>query len=376
MTSPTTSTGSPTTTYDVTTEQIAACVPALQAWSTALTAAQKAVSAYAGALTTVQQQLAAQQSAANTGSGSTGSSSSSRSGTTGTGSAAATGGTGTTGGTTAGTGGAEAPGGTGGGSTATSEESKQAKILSDQAGITEAEQNLSAAQANLAASTLTAPIGGVVGSVGLTAGQSETSSSGITIVGEGAATVTVPVPLAKLPPIKVGQQATVTPPGLGQLAGTVTQISMLPTSSGTSGSTGTGSSTVTYDVTMTLPSTPQTLASGTYATTTITTASAKDVLTVPVSAVPGVTSGTARVSVVKDGVATETTVSVGAVGGGLAEIRSGLTEGEQVVIADVQAALPTNSSQNVRGVTGPTGGGAFTGGGGGGGTVVTRSGRG
>jgi multidrug efflux pump subunit AcrA (membrane-fusion protein) len=174
------------------------------------------------------------------------------------------------------------------------------------------------------------------------------------------------VPLSKLPSVKVGQPATVTPPGLGQLTGTVTQISMLPAASGTSGSTGASSSTVTYDVTVTLPSTPQTLASGTYAMTTITTASAKDVLTVPVSAVPGVTSGTARVAVLKDGVATETTVTVGAVGGGLAEIRSGLTEGQQVVIADVQAALPTNSSQNVRGVTGPTGGGAFTGGAGGG----------
>jgi len=366
----------------VTAAQIAACVPALQAWSTALTAAQKAVSTYAGALTAAQKQLAQQQTSANsssgstqptngsTGSGSTGSGSSSRtgtSGTSGTGSTGSTGGSGTT-------------GGTGGGSTATSEEAKQAKILTDQADITEAEQNLSAAQADLAASTLTAPLGGVVGSVGLTAGQSETSSSGITIVGDGAATVTVPVPLTKLPSIKVGQQATVTPPGLGRLSGTVTQISMLPSSSGSSGSTGSSSSTVTYDVTVTLPSTPQTLASGTYATTTITTASAKDVLTVPVSAVPGVTSGTARVGVLKDGVVTETTVTVGAVGGGLAEVRSGLTEGQQVVIADVKAALPTNSSQNVRGVTGP-GGGAFTGGGAGGavpggGTVVTRSGRG
>jgi RND family efflux transporter MFP subunit len=249
----------------------------------------------------------------------------------------------------------------------TSEEAKQAKILSDQAAITEAEQNLTAAQTNLASSTLTAPIGGVVGSVGLTAGQSESSSAGITIVGEGAATVTVPVPLAKLPSIKVGQQAAVTPPGLGRLTGSVTQISMLPTSS--SSGSGSSSSTVTYDVVITLPDTPQTLASGTYATATVTTASASDVLTVPVSAVPGVTSGASRVGVLKDGAVSETTVTVGAVGGGLAEIRTGLTEGEQIVIADVQAALPTNNSPNVRGVTGPTGPGGgtvrFTGTGGG-----------
>jgi multidrug efflux pump subunit AcrA (membrane-fusion protein) len=211
-----------------------------------------------------------------------------------------------------------------------------------------------------------------VGSVGLTAGQSETSSSGITIVGDGAATVTVPVPLAKLPSIKVGQTATVTPPGLGQLTGSVTQISMLPSSSSSGSATGSStSSSVTYDVTVTLPSTPQTLATGTYATTSVTTAAASDVLTIPVSAVPGVTSGTARVGVLKDGAVTQTTVTVGAVGGGLAEIRSGLSEGEQVVIADVQAALPTNNSQNVRGVTGPGGGTArFSGTGGTGGAAV------
>ncbi|HEY6742365.1 MAG TPA: HlyD family efflux transporter periplasmic adaptor subunit, partial [Lapillicoccus sp.] len=227
--------------------------------------------------------------------------------------------------------------------------------------ITEAEQNLTSAQTNLAASTLTAPIGGVVGSVAITPGQSESPSTGVTIVGEGAATVTVPVPLAKLPSVKVGQAAVVTPPGLGQQTGSVTQISMLPTSTGSSASSGSGgssssnSSTVTYDVTVTLPSTPQTLASGTYATTTITTASATDVITVPVSAVPEVTSGQARVGVLSNGAVTPTTVTVGAVGGGRAEIRSGLTEGDQVVLADVQAALPTNSSQNVRGVTGPGG---------------------
>ncbi len=169
------------------------------------------------------------------------------------------------------------------------------------------------------------------------------------------------VPLAKLPVIKVGQAAAVTPPGLGRLTGSVTQVSMLPSSSGSSSSTG---STVTYDVVVTLPSTPQTLATGTYAMATITTAAAADVLTVPVSAVPGVTSGAARVGVLKEGVVTETPVTVGAVGGGLAEIRTGLTDGEQVVIADVQAALPTNNSQNVRGVTGPTGVTRFTGAGG------------
>ena len=210
---------------------------------------------------------------------------------------------------------------------------------------------MTAAQTNLDASTLTAPIGGVVGAIGITPGQSETSSAGVTIVGGGAATVTVPVPLAKLPSIKVGQAATVNPPGLGVLKGSVTQIAMLPTAT-----TGAAAATVTYAVTVTLPDTPTTLATGSYAATTITIAQVANVLTVPVSAVPGATSGATRVTVVKDGVATPTAVTVGAVGGGLAEIRTGLTSGEQVAIADVTSALPTNGSTNVRGLTGGTGG--------------------
>jgi multidrug efflux pump subunit AcrA (membrane-fusion protein) len=174
--------------------------------------------------------------------------------------------------------------------------------------------------------------------------------------------VTVQVPVAKLPAIAVGQAATVTPPGLGTLKGSVTQIALLPTAT-----TGAASATVTYAVTVTLPDTPTTLATGSYAPTTITTAQVAKVLTVPVSAVPGVTSGATRVTVLKDGVPTPTVVTVGAVGGGLAEIRTGLTSGDQVVIADVDSALPTNGSTNVRGLTGGGGppGGVRVGAGGG-----------
>jgi RND family efflux transporter MFP subunit len=376
----------------VTPQQIATCVPALQAWSTALTAAQKAVTTYASALTAVQKQLAEQKtassgSAAGSGSTATGSTSGSgagsssgssgSSGRTSSGPSGSTGSSGSSGssGFSGSSGSSGASGSTGSSSSSASKASgtaggsgslsteaadaaKQAKILGDQASITEAEQNLTQAQTNLTASTLTSPIGGVVGSIGITPGQTESPSTGLTIVGEGAATVTIPVPLAKLPSVKAGQTAVVTPPGLGQLTGSVTQISMLPASTGSSALSGFGASssaTVNYNVTVTLPSTPQTLASGTYATTTITTASAADVLTVPVSAVPEVSSGQARVSVLSNGALTSTTVTVGAVGGGRAEIRSGLNEGDQVVLADVQAALPTNNTPNLRGLTGPGG---------------------
>ena len=346
----------------MTPEQIATCIPALQSWSTALGAAQTAVSSYATALTAAQKQLSKPATTGATGAtGGTGSAG----GSGGAGAATSSPTTSSTAAKSAATGStatkSTAGSGTSAGtqSTAGAEESQEAKVLSDQATITAAEQAVTAAQANLDASTLVAPIGGVVGAIGLTPGQAETSSTTISIVGDGAATVTVPVPLAKLPSISVGQTATVNPPGLGVLKGSVTQIALLPAST-----TGAAAATVTYDVTVTLPTTPTTLATGSYASTTITTAQVANVLTVPVSAVPGSASGSTRVAVLKDGVSTPTAVTVGAVGGGLAEIRSGLTAGDQVILADVSSALPTNSTTNVRGLTGGNGPGGAGGAGG------------
>jgi len=188
----------------------------------------------------------------------------------------------------------------------------------------------------------------VVGQIAVAAGQGESGSQGVTIVGGGAATVTVQVPLANLPAVKQGEAATVNPPGLGPIKGSVFQVSLLPASSTTS--------PPTYAVTVLLPDTPQTLATGSKVSTSIVTAAVSNVLTVPASALPGFTSGSAQVQLLRNGRLTTAAVRVGAVGGGLVEIQSGLTQGDQVVIADANAALPTNQTANVRGLTG--GGGA------------------
>jgi len=64
-------------------------------------------------------------------------------------------------------------------------------------------------------------------------------------------------------------------------------------------------------------------------------------------------------------------VQVGAVGPDLTEIKSGLSEGQQVVIADLNAPLPSNTTTRL-GAGG--GGGAFGGGGGFGGATIGRGG--
>jgi hypothetical protein len=85
----------------------------------------------------------------------------------------------------------------------------------------------------------------------------------------------------------------------------------------------------------------------------VTVATAKEVLTVPTSAVRG-----GVVTVLSGDQTSSVLVTVGAVGSSRIEIKDGLVEGDQVVLADLNSPLPTNEEQ-----TGP--GGGFVGGNGG-----------
>jgi multidrug efflux pump subunit AcrA (membrane-fusion protein) len=240
------------------------------------------------------------------------------------------------------------------------------RVASDQVAVQSAEAALKTAQANLADATLTAPIAGTVAALSLTPGASSGSTS-ITIVGAGAVDVTVDVPLASLPKIKVGQAATVTAAGSPTpMAGAVHSISLLPASSTTT--------SVSYPVVVRVPEPTASLASGSTATATITLASASNVVTVPNSAITTLISGTGFVQVVKGGKVTRTLVRTGAVGMTMTQVTSGLTVGQQVVIANLSEALPTTTTNTRFGArTGTSGltsgltgaGGGFAGGAGG-----------
>ena len=171
-----------------------------------------------------------------------------------------------------------------------------------------------------------------------------------------SATVTV----EQLQKLAVGQAATVTPVGTSdKIPGTVTQVGTLPDPS---------AETVAYPVTVTIDQPPASLAAGSSATASVVVATAKNVLTVPTSAV---TRGT--VTVLSAGQPTVTQVTVGAVGPTRTEIKDGLTRGEQVVLANLDSPLPAADQSNQGGFLG---GGQFggRGGGGGGGAVVRGSG--
>lgn len=205
--------------------------------------------------------------------------------------------------------------------------------VASEASVDDARATLVEAEQALAGATLTAPITGTVGAVTAAAGDGVAAGEAVvTVIGEGAAVVSAVVPLEQLRRLAVGQEAAVTPVGTSTTAaGTVTKVGTLPDPT---------AETVAYPVTITVADPPASMAAGSTATATITITTAKDVLTVPTSAVRrGV------VTVLSDEHPSPTRVTVGAVGPARTEIKEGLTAGDQVVLADLDSPIPTNDQQ-------------------------------
>jgi multidrug efflux pump subunit AcrA (membrane-fusion protein) len=230
------------------------------------------------------------------------------------------------------------------------------RIATDQANVTTAQIAVTDAQRNLDAAILRSPTAGTVASVGLTNGGTASTSSAITIVSKGDAQVTIDVPLASMPSVKVGQTAYVTPNGATTAAkGAVASIGLLPASGSTS--------TASYPVAVLVPdSNLMQLPTGSSAQVSLLMSTARDAVTVPNSAVTrlGTGANSAFVTVMSDGKATRTRVTTGAVGTLVTQVVSGLTVGQLVVLADRSASLPANSSTSTR-VFAPGGGGGFAG---------------
>ena len=249
-------------------------------------------------------------------------------------------------------------------------QSSASRVISDQAAVTTAEDALSSAQTSLTSATLKSSIAGTVGSVTLVTGASSSGQS-VVIVGTGAVEVTVNVPLASMASVRVGQKAGVTPQGAtSSVPGSVTSISLLPsTSTATSGtsagktaqSAGTGqgsatSSSPVYPVLVLVPEALPALASGSRADVSLLIGTAAMVLTVPNSALTPLGNGQAMALTLKNGVATRALVKTGYAGTLATQVTSGLTAGQQVVLADLSTALPTNTTNARR--FGVGGGGA------------------
>lgn len=332
-----------TTTTAVLSEECSAALAAVQSAqataSEAQTALQTALETLGSTLTEALGSVQADPSTGSSGGGSTGSGSA-PSGTGSTGSTGATGATGATGSSAA------APAGGASGQTVTA-----ATLAQDQASIDRAKADLAAAEADLAGAVVRAPADGTVASLAVaTDDEVAAGDTVVTVVAPGLTTVSVEATATQAAQLEQGMDVEVTPAGATEaLAGAVSRIEHVATSDSSTGSD------PTYTVGIVLDERDLQLADGMPASVTAVVGTADDVVVVPASAVSN-----GSVTVVEDGVAQRVRVTTGIVGATQIEVTDGLEAGDEVVLADLDADLPSGGSDQ-----GGFGGGGFGGGGGG-----------
>ncbi len=219
------------------------------------------------------------------------------------------------------------------------------------------------AQADLAAATLTAPFGGTIMAADVTAGDSvSTSDRAFVLIGDGDNTATLSVPVDDLPGIEVGQAAKITPGAAATVEGEVSSIGLTPEASDDQSSATTYRVTVRIDGDIAAPE-------GSAASVALVTGTAAGVVTLPTSAVTRRTATQGTVLVLgDDGKVSRSQVTLGAMGDTSIAVTDGITAGQRVVVADLEAALPSSDTADVRsltggGVGGPPSGGGRSGGG-------------
>jgi macrolide-specific efflux system membrane fusion protein len=198
----------------------------------------------------------------------------------------------------------------------------------------------------IARARLTAPTAGTITAVNIAAGV--TAPSGAAIEMEASPLeVTADFAESDLPALAVGQPATVTISAVnGTVAGKVTRITPVASSSDSS-------SVVTYAVTVSLDNAPTDVRSRMSADVSVATATATNVIAVPSIALSGANGNYAVRVLTADGQVEVRAVEVGLMTSSLAEIKSGLNAGDQVVTGTV------STRQNTTGGFGTGLGGGF-----------------
>ncbi|MDP9270135.1 MAG: efflux RND transporter periplasmic adaptor subunit [Chloroflexota bacterium] len=208
--------------------------------------------------------------------------------------------------------------------------------------------------AQLSRAQITAPADGIVEAINIVAGADAPSGSAI-VLDSGGLQASVTIAEADLSRVSIGQAASVSITAIDANAtGKVASIS--PTAESGSGN----SSVVSYAVTVSLTNVPTTARGGMTASVSVTISQAKNVLAVPAIALVNGSNGyTVRV-MGSDGSITSQPVTVGLVTSTLAEVKSGLTAGQEVVIgvSNSQTSTGTTNAGGLGGLGGALGGGA------------------
>ncbi len=314
-----------------------------------------AVTTKRAALTTAQTNLAAAYAGNSTGSGSAGSSGAAATSGTASASSAASGasqgagatagsagaGSGTAGSTSATTSATTAASASAASSTSSTSTVTAAQVAALQRAVDVAAAELAVAQQAVTQAAIASPIDGTVLAVELAPGDEITAASTtatIVVVGDGGLEATTTVGIDDLPQVKVGQAATLTPDGdHAALTGKVSSIAVSPeTATSSSGS-------AAYRVSVALDGDTSALGNGSTGTLSIITSSADASVAVPTSAIT--TDGTQHTVTLFDGTTTKLVqVQVGTVGDTWTQVTSGVTGGQQVVLADLRTPLPSSAT--------------------------------
>ena len=217
-----------------------------------------------------------------------------------------------------------------------------------------AEADLAIAQDAATRNALTSPIAGPVAAISIAAGDTVAASSTsavVAVIGDDGFVVTTTVPLSSIETVEVGARAEVTAASTPEvLVGAVSSIGVLNALTSTSDPS--------YTVIVAVDVTEEPLSDGASAQIVITVADEDDTLTVPSSAVH-VDGAATTVQVLSAGAVRDVAVEVGAVGSELTEVVSGLTEGDEVVLADLSEVLVSDdegsTGSSLSSLTGSTG---------------------
>lgn len=291
--------------------------------------AQKSVDDAQSAVTDAEQSLADAQAAASAAASASAAAAANPtpSASAGRGGSGASGGTGGSGNSGSNSGGGNSGGGNSGGGAQRASTGTDA-IYSATVQLNNAKLALAQAQRKLAGTTITSPIAGTVLAVDGTVGGNENpgSTAFITVGSVADAQVKAEFSEADIAAVKVGQSATVTLPNqAGTVAGKVSSVDPAGTASG---------NLVRYAVMIGFDQPPASLLYGQSANVTVTTASVAGVLYVSSSAVRDIHDGAGTVTVRTGGRDEDRTVQIGLRGDQYTQITSGLSEGDQVVIAN------------------------------------------
>ncbi|WGX99002.1 biotin/lipoyl-binding protein [Nocardioides sp. L-11A] len=212
-----------------------------------------------------------------------------------------------------------------------------ATLAEDQAAIDRARADLTSARADLRAAVVRAPAGGTVSALSVAPGDDVAAgAAAAVVVAPGVTTVALEATESQAAQLAVGTPVAATPAGAGKsLSGVVGRVARVPTSSTDPGAE------PTYRVEVALDRHDLTLPDGLPAAVEVVVARAADAVTVPASAV---TDGT--VTTLVDGAVRQVRVTTGIVGGTAVEILDGVDAGTEIVLADLDADLPSGDGQD------------------------------